>query len=134
MITAFTSKDFTRRMERAVDQAVEAGLTGLLVTPGPDLTYFTGYKPTAITERLTMLILDADHDPHLIVPVLERPDAVGAAGASALTITGWADGSDPYASASRLLDPVGRYAISDSAWAMHLLGCRRRCPGRRTRR
>jgi Xaa-Pro aminopeptidase len=124
-MTQFTSKDYIQRMERAVAQAAESGLTGLLVTPGPDLTYFTGYKPTAITERITMLVLDADHDPHLIVPVLERPDAAGAP----VAITDWADGTDPYAAASRLLDPSGRYAISDSAWAMHLLGLQQALPG-----
>ncbi|KUL28134.1 M24 family metallopeptidase [Actinoplanes awajinensis] len=125
----FTSKDFTQRMERAVAQAGEAGLTGLLVTPGPDLTYFTGYRPTAITERLTALVLDRDHEPRLIVPVLERPDAAAAPGAPAVTLSGWADGADPYATAARLLDPVGRYAISDSAWALHLLGLQQALPG-----
>jgi hypothetical protein len=43
-------------MDRAVEQALNAGLTGVLITPGPDLVYFTGYQPTAITERLTMLV------------------------------------------------------------------------------
>ena len=127
-MTAFTAKDFTRRMERAMSQAADAGLTGVLVTPGPDLVYFTGYRPTAITERITMLVLDTDHDPHLIVPVLERPDAEAAPGASAVTITDWADGTDPYAATSRLLDPRGRYALSDSAWAMHLLGLQAALP------
>ncbi|MEV6300570.1 aminopeptidase P family protein [Actinoplanes sp. NPDC051861] len=127
----FTTKDFTRRMERALSHAAEAGLTGVLVTPGPDLVYFTGYQPTAITERITMLVLDADHDPHLIVPVLERPDAAAAPGAAAVTITDWADGSDPYAATSRLLDPHGRYALSDSAWAMHLLGLQEALPDSR---
>ncbi|WP_436533144.1 aminopeptidase P family protein [Actinoplanes sp. HUAS TT8] len=118
-------KHFLRRMERAVAQATSAGLTGLLVTPGPDLTYFTGYRPTAITERITMLVLDADHDPHLILPVLERGDAGGVP----LAITDWSDGTDPYAAVARLLDPTGRYAISDSAWAMHLLGLQQALPG-----
>ncbi|AEV84919.1 peptidase M24 [Actinoplanes sp. SE50] len=124
-MTPFTSKDHIQRMERAVAQATGAGLTGLLVTPGPDLTYFTGYRPTAITERMTLLVLDADHDPHLIVPVLERPDTAGAP----VAVTDWADGADPYAVAGRLLDPAGRYAVSDSAWALHLLGLQQALPG-----
>ena len=74
----FTTADFVQRMHRAAGQAIEAGLTGLLVAPGPDLVYFTGYQPTAITERITMLVLQASRDPALIVPVLERPDAEGA--------------------------------------------------------
>jgi Xaa-Pro aminopeptidase len=124
----FTAKDFTHRMERAVAQAAEAGLAGLLVTPGPDLVYFTGYRPTAITERITMLVLGAGRDPAMIVPTLERGDAELAGGVSAVTLTDWADGTDPYAQAARLLDPHGRYAVSDSAWAMHVLALQEALP------
>jgi len=122
----FATKDFARRMERAVAQATEAGLAGVLVTPGPDLVYFTGYRPTAITERVTMLVLTADREPAMIVPMLERPDAERSV--AALSMTDWADGTDPYAVTARLLDPRGRYAVSDSAWAMHLLGLQRELP------
>jgi D-alanyl-D-alanine dipeptidase len=115
-------------MERAAHSAAEAGLTGLLVTPGPDLLYLTGYAPVAITERLTMLVLTADHDPAMIVPVLERPDANGAPSSSKLSLSDWSDGSDPYEAAAPMLDPKGRYAISDSAWAMHLLGLQAQLP------
>ena len=118
----FTVDDFRARMERAAGQAADAGLTGLLVTPGPDLVYFTGYQPTAITERLTMLVIEAGKDPAMILPILERRDAEGAEGAGAVKLTDWTDGSDPYEKAAPLLDPSGRYAISDSAWAMHVLG------------
>ena len=118
-----------RRMERAVAQATAAGFTGVLVTPGPDLVYFTGYRPTAITERITMLALTADREPVMIVPALERPDAERAT--AAVSLTCWDDGADPYAAAARLLDPRGRYAVSDAAWAMHLLGLQRELPGSR---
>ena len=66
-------------MKRAAMQATEAGLTGVLVMPGPDLIYFTGYRPIAITERITMLLLQGSRDPAMIVPVIERPDAEAAA-------------------------------------------------------
>ncbi|GID95794.1 aminopeptidase P family protein [Amorphoplanes digitatis] len=125
----FTPKDFTERMERAVAQAADAGLTGLLVTPGPDLVYFTGYQPTAITERITLLVLGAGRDPAMIVPALERGDAERADGVSAVSLTDWADGTDPYARTARLLDPDGRYAVSDAAWAMHLLALQEVLPG-----
>jgi Xaa-Pro aminopeptidase len=128
MTRPFTSEVLARRMERAIAQAAEAGLTGVLVTPGPDLVYFTGYQPVAITERITMLVLQASRDPAMIVPVLERPDAQAAPGAGALALTDWSDGSDPYAATAALLDPRGSYAISDSAWAMHLLGLQQALP------
>ncbi|HKB20160.1 MAG TPA: Xaa-Pro peptidase family protein [Gaiellaceae bacterium] len=128
MARPFTADDFEARMERAGTSAQEAGLSGLLVTPGPDLLYLTGYAPMAVTERLTMLVLTADREPAMIVPVLERPDAESAPGSSKLTFSDWADGSDPYEAAAPLLDPKGRYAISDAAWAMHLLGLQSRLP------
>jgi len=116
-------------MERAAAQAAGEGLTGVLVTPGPDLVYFTGYQPTAITERLTMLVIELDKRASMLVPILERPDAQAAAGAGAVTLSDWTDGSDPYAAIAPLLNPSGRYAISDSAWAMHLLGLQAALPG-----
>jgi Xaa-Pro aminopeptidase len=118
----FTAEDFTRRMARAADQAEAAGLTGILVAPGPDLKYLAGYMPVAITERLTLLVVQKHRDPAMILPVLERPDAEHAPSAGRIALTGWADGSDPYALAAPLLEPDGRYAISDSAWALQLLG------------
>jgi Xaa-Pro aminopeptidase len=118
----FTSEDYAARMARAATSAADAGLTGVLVAPGPDLVWLTGYQPTAMTERLTLLVLGADREPTLLVPKLERPDAQAAAGAPAMSMTDWTDGMDPYQVAAELLRPDGRYGISDSAWAMHLLG------------
>jgi Xaa-Pro aminopeptidase len=121
----FTISDFAARLRRVAEAARAEGLDGLLLTPGPDLLYLTGYAPVAITERLTLLVVPADGDPSLLVPKLERPDAEHAVGARALRLLDWADGEDPYEAAAGLLAP-GRYAVSDSAWAMHLLGLQAR--------
>ncbi|GAB2567758.1 dipeptidase [Paractinoplanes abujensis] len=101
------------RSDEALEQARD--FDGLLITPGPDLTYFTGLKPP-VTERLTMLILRHGETPHLIVPRLEKPEGIDA--------ETWSDGDDPYELVARRLGR-GRYAISDSAWAMHLLELQR---------
>jgi Xaa-Pro aminopeptidase len=124
----FTADDFAARRQRTARAAQDAGLAGLLLTPGPDLVYLTGYAPVAITERITMLVIPADGDPAMLVPRLERPDAEDAAGVSTLRLVDWTDGSDPYEAAAQLLAANGRYALSDSAWAMHLLGLQRRLP------
>jgi Xaa-Pro aminopeptidase len=131
MTSAFTAEDYARRMRRAADQAAAAGLTGLLVTPGPDLKCLAGYMPVAITERLTVLVLQPDRDPAMIMPILERPDADGAPSAGTIALSDWTDGSDPYAKAAQLLDRNGTYAISDSAWALQLLGLQKALPDTR---
>ncbi|MET8782975.1 MULTISPECIES: aminopeptidase P family protein [unclassified Streptomyces] len=123
----FTAEDYAARMRRAAEAADAAGLAGLLIAPGPDLVWLTGYRPVE-TERLTLLVLRAGHDPVLVVPTLEAPDAAEAAGAPALTLRDWTDGKDPYDAAAGLLGARGRYGISDNAWALHLLGLRERLP------
>jgi Xaa-Pro aminopeptidase len=129
----FTAEDYRARATRVLADATEQGLDGVLVTPGPDLVWLTGYRPTAITERLTVLVLTRDREPTLLVPTLERPDAEAAEGVRGLALQAWADATDPYAAAAALLRPDGTYGVSDSAWALHLLGLQERLPGSRYR-
>jgi Xaa-Pro aminopeptidase len=124
---ALTEADYVARMTRVVDEALAVGLNGVIVTPGPDLRWLTGYQPTAITERLTMLVLSPMFRPTLVVPALERPDAEAAGGAAAFDIVPWADGTDPY----QLLQPYGRFGISDSTWSTHLIGLQQTLPNTR---
>ena len=127
-MTPFTADDYAARMDRAASAAAAAGLAGLLVTPGPDLAYLTGYRVVAVTERLTMLVVAQGREPTMIVPRLERPDAERAVAADRIRLVDWSDGADPYAAAATLVDPRGRYGISDSAWAMHLIGLQEALP------
>ena len=127
----FTADDYAARMARVTADARSVGLDGVLVTPGPDLVWLTGYQPTAITERMSMLFLSGEQEPTLLVPTLERPDAEAAEGAPGLTLVDWPDGTDPYAAAGSLVRSDGRYGISDSAWAMHVLGLQQQLPGSR---
>ena len=129
----FTNEDFAARMRRVVSSAVDKGLAGVIVTPGPDLVWLTGYHPSAITERLTMLVLSSDNEPTLLVPILERADAEAADGARSVFLIDWADGTDPYGVASPLMRSDGEFGISDSAWAMHLLGLQKALPRSRYR-
>ena len=76
-----------------------------------------------------MLVAQAGRPPAMILPILERPDAQEATGASVVELVDWTDGDDPYAAAAPWLDPDGRYAISDSAWAMHVLALQAALPG-----
>jgi Xaa-Pro aminopeptidase len=109
---------YAGRRERALASAGDAGLAGVLVTPGPDLSYLVGHEPPPL-ERLTTLILAAGRGSVLVVPELERPAAEHASGIDGVDIVGWRDGEDPYELVARILR-AGRYAISDRTWATHL--------------
>ncbi|MFC8430873.1 M24 family metallopeptidase [Streptomyces sp. NPDC057253] len=123
----FTEEDYANRMTLAAREAAGTGLAGLLITPGPDLVRLCGYRATA-TERLTLLVLTPGSEPRLLVPALERPDAEAAPGAGAVRISDWRDGQDPYAAATGLLLPNGRYGVCDTTWALHLLGLQEALP------
>lgn len=61
------------RLREVAAAAGAAGLDALLLTPGPDLRYVTGYDAHAL-ERLTCLAVPAEGAPFLVVPRLEvRP-------------------------------------------------------------
>ncbi len=114
------------RLERARVRLAEAGLAGLVATPGPDLAYLAGWSPLPL-ERLVALVLPLEGDPRLLVPELERPGALASPASEALEIRGWRDGEDPYALLAGVL-PAGRVAISDAAWAVHVLHLQRERP------
>lgn len=127
----FTANDYAIRIARTVRHAREAGLTGVLVAPGPDLLWLTGYEPTALTERLTLLILSTQLRPTLLVPTLERADAEAAAAETGVEIVDWGDDVDPYRVASAFLPSDGEFGVSDSTWSSHLLGLQEALPSTR---
>src|ERR1022692_824964 len=85
------------RLDKAAAAAAGAGLGALLLTPGSDLRYVTGYDAPQL-ERLTCLVLSAMRPPFMVVPRLELPAALASpAGHIGLDIIGWDETDDPYA-------------------------------------
>ncbi len=117
---------------RAVSAATgQAGLDALLLTPGPDLRYVTGYDAHE-SERLTCLVLPAGKDPILVVPRLElRGVHASPAAALGLEIVGWDETDDPYALVARRLGAVTAVGLSDRMWALMVLRLRAALPGAR---
>jgi Xaa-Pro aminopeptidase len=115
------------RLARARAGLVEAGADALLVTPGPDLRYLTGYHAPPL-ERLTCLVLPAVGDPVLVVPQLERP-AAEASPAAILPIRHWEETDDPYALVADVLPGARRVALDDHMWAAKVLRLRAALPG-----
>src|SRR5665647_2961158 len=97
---------------------VQAGIDALLVTPGADLRYLTGYHALPL-ERLTCLVL----------PALEEP-AAHASPVSRLgvQIVPWQETEDPVALVSRLLGNTNIVALDDHMWAEKVLRFRAAMP------
>ncbi|EXU69837.1 dipeptidase [Streptomyces sp. PRh5] len=113
------------RLERAREAAADAGLGALLISPGADLRYLTGYHALPL-ERLTCLVLPVDGEPFLLVPELERPAALASpAGNLGIEITGWAETEDPYALvAARLPAGMARVGVDNHMWAEKVVAFR----------
>ena len=130
-VAATTALYPAERLRLAADAAGAAGLGALLLTPGPDLRYVTGYDAHQL-ERLTCLALPADGDPFLVVPRLELPAAQASpAGAFSLEMIPWDETDDPYELVARRLGPVSSVGLADRMWAMMVLRFRAALPAAR---
>ena len=119
----------TDRIERARTATASAGVDALLVTPGPNLRYLTGYDAIPL-ERLTCLVLRTDADPVLVSPRLEVPAAAASpAGRLGFDIMGWEETDDPYALVASLLPPTGIVGLDDVMAAAKVLSLRDAMPG-----
>ena len=119
------------RLRLAADAAGAAGLGALLLTPGPDLRYVTGYDAQQL-ERLTCLAVPANGDPFLVVPRLELPAAQASpAGRFSLEMIPWDETDDPYALVAGRLGLVSSVGLSDRMWAMMVLRFRAALPAAR---
>ncbi|MGW3614065.1 M24 family metallopeptidase [Micromonospora sp. NPDC005163] len=117
------------RLIAAQRATAAAGLDALLLTPGSDLRYLTGYDAHA-GERLTCLVLPAEGEPTLIVPTLERPAAEASpAPATGVRIVDHADGTDPYPLVFAALDGApAAVGLADRMWAEQVLALRAALP------
>jgi Xaa-Pro aminopeptidase len=118
----FDTGVYAHRLTAAAAATADAGLAGLVITPGYDLRYLVGSRAQTF-ERLTALVVPATGEPTIVVPRLElaslNESAITELG---LTVRDWVDGDDPY----RLVgDALGgapaAAAVTDSMPALHLL-------------
>ncbi|MGY1753301.1 M24 family metallopeptidase [Blastococcus sp. SYSU D01042] len=122
------------RVHAARGLAAEAGTDLLVLTPGSDLRYLTGYHAHAM-ERLTALAVPREGEPFLVVPRLEAPMVeVSPAGALGLDVLAWDETDDPFAllaqaATARLGAAPSRVAVGARTWAEHALGVQRALPG-----
>ena len=121
MTSRFESSVYAHRLTAAATAAANAGLAGLVITPGYDLRYLIGSRAQTF-ERLTALVLPALGSPTMVVPRLElaalRESAVADLG---VAVRDWVDGEDPYRMVGEALGGASSVAVADSMPALHLL-------------
>lgn len=115
----------TSRLDRVRDVVVHHGLDALLITPGADLRYASGYAAKPL-ERLIALVVRANGDPILVAPELEVP-AARAAGIT-LEIHTWGETDDPFAVVADLLPDARTVAVDDEMWAARVFALQRALP------
>ena len=76
-MTTSDTADLQSRLQRTVEAVGASGLDGLLVSPGPDLRYLTGYDAIPL-ERLTCLVVPASGPVRIVVPALEVAAAMAS--------------------------------------------------------
>lgn len=124
-----STADLRARLERAQAATRAAGIDAILVTPGPDLRYLTGYDAVPL-ERLTCLVLPADADPVLVAPGLEVPAALASpVGRLDLPVRGWEETDDPYRLVASMLPTAGTVGVADGMAARQVLRLRAAMPG-----
>ncbi len=118
----FDAAVYAHRLRAVAAAAADAGLAGLIITPGYDLRYLIGSRAETF-ERLTALVVPISGDPTVVLPRLElaslKESAVVDLG---LAVRDWVDGEDPYELVVAVLggSPVAT-AVTDAMPALHLL-------------
>jgi Xaa-Pro aminopeptidase len=121
-IGRFSTDVYAGRLRAASAAAADAGLAGLVITPGYDLRYLVGSRAQTF-ERLTALVLPAAGEPAIVVPRMElaslKESAVLELG---LAVRDWVDGEDPYALVADVFGGGSvATAVTDAMPALHLL-------------
>jgi Xaa-Pro aminopeptidase len=120
--------DLADRLARAQRAARAAEVDALLISPGPDLRYLTGYDAIPL-ERLTCLVVQAQGDPVVVVPGLEKPAALASPiGDLGLEVLTWGETDNPYDLVASLLPEQAIAAVDNHMWAEKVLRLRAAMP------
>lgn len=112
--------DVASRIRRTQTVLAAGDVDGLIVTPGDDLRYLSGYDATPL-ERLTALVVPVDDDPVLVVPALEEAEAHRSPAALiGMRVATHGETDDADAVALSCLPNACLVAVDDHMWASRL--------------
>jgi Xaa-Pro aminopeptidase len=123
--------DLTSRIQRAQAALSTSGVDALIVAPGSDLRYLTGYDAKPL-ERLTALVVPREGDPRLVVPALEVAEAERSPAALAgMDVVTHGETDDAYAVAVDGLRDAETVAVDDHMWSVRVFDLTAALPGAR---
>ena len=103
------------RIRKLRNAMIESGVDIVLLSPGSDLEYFTGYQAMP-SERLTVLVVRADDSPVMFVPALEAPRVEPGL----FEVRSWAELEDPVDLATATATKPALVAVGDHMWSVFL--------------
>lgn len=111
---------YAARIERARAELEKQGLDYIVVGPGSDLLYLTGYD-AHLSERLNLLIIGRDGTAAMVVPVLEAPLYAGRESLAAPRT--WTETDVPSQLVASIIgDATGKkIGIANTLWASFVL-------------
>jgi Xaa-Pro aminopeptidase len=123
---------------RAQEAMAAADVDALLVGPGADLRYLTGYHALPL-ERLTLLVARRDGRHALVTPALERARAEESGLPAEVEVVDFGETDDPFAAVAAALEgarstrpsapDAWRLGVGDRLWSTFLLGLQQALPG-----
>jgi len=139
-MATISTERYAARLSSAQGQLPEEDAAALLIGPGADLQWLTGYSARDL-ERLTLLIVPSTGRPTIVVPRLERAAAevAPAINARLVDVVTWEETEDPFALVAERLAAsnsrpeiqlgalggawgrLGGLLVSDRLWATFLL-------------
>jgi len=127
-VTDVDVADLRDRLNRCRDAVAAARLDVVLVSPGPDLRYLTGYEAIPL-ERLTCLVVPAAGEIRIVVPALEVPAALASpVHGLGLEVVSWTETQNPFELTGSLLPDARNVAVDDHMWASKVLALRDAMP------
>lgn len=122
------------RIERLQAVMRQRDVHALVVSPGSDLRYLTGYDALPL-ERPTLLIVRSDAPAAMVAPLLERTRVEQEVHLEAFDLHTYGEHDDALALAGRTVaaPPGALVAVGDQMWTSFTLGLQRELPERRWR-
>jgi Xaa-Pro aminopeptidase len=122
-----TSVPYADRLRRAQVEMARQGIDLLVVGASADLRYLIGYEGHE-SERMSVLVLPRDGEPHYVVPGLEAPLLHDQR--DLLEIVPWEETEDPAVKVAAVVGTaaLGTVAAGDELWSVFTLRLQRAMP------